>query len=308
MTVNVGPEKQAFAIHEDLLKSASKYFQVALDGKWTESKDKTFNLDEENAAVFGLFVQYLYNNEIKFSKGEDVDVFLVEAYLFAERREASKFKNAVMDALKSIWVTGDPAALPTLESAMLAFSESLPDSKLRKLIADKWAWVGDANKLHEEAIHPEFALEVFREVLVQRAVRAATVAAAANVAKSQQSHHGACGSYASHYCQRCYQNVPLQKPTQNIKEAEPPYLTAFCATYHDHETGDPTVCNSESCQIVIVPLAKTAQNDVIRSTASNVLAYKTESNTQTQHTEQHAPTYVDYDDGYDDYPFWWYDD
>lgn len=133
INILVDPRAQLFVVHERLLKQASHYFQAALDGDWAEAKTKEFRLREENADAFRLFVYYLYHNQISYTRHDDAELFLVEAYLLGERRQAVKFKNAVIDALSNFW-RNDDMRLPSLKAIMLCYNESLPDSRLRRFI------------------------------------------------------------------------------------------------------------------------------------------------------------------------------
>ena len=92
ITVLVGPNKNRFCIHENLLKLHSDYFRAALEGTWKEAITKTFTLSDENPDVFNLFVHWLYHMKSDWStasKDNDIEFLLVEAYLFAERRAVS---------------------------------------------------------------------------------------------------------------------------------------------------------------------------------------------------------------------------
>jgi len=118
-----------------------------------------------------LYVDWLYYQRIEYASSTDADVFLVEAYLVGDRRGSPKFKNAVMDVLKLLWLN---ERLPTTDAIMLAFSEETQSAHLRNLIVDKHAWEGKHEALLEQAtkhnndVHPNFALAGRTMVLVSK--------------------------------------------------------------------------------------------------------------------------------------------
>lgn len=131
-------------------------------------KTREFELAEENPAVFGLFVHHLYHEDdmIDFDKeSDDAEIFLIEAYLLGERRDAPAFTNAVLDALRTFW--GDSQTLPSPDSITLCYNESPSQPPIRRFIVDKWVYEGDVDDLDEsvEAVHPEFAFDFFKATL-----------------------------------------------------------------------------------------------------------------------------------------------
>jgi len=97
--VLVGPEAKSFKIHKALLVSKSDYFRKALSHGWKEATEGIFTLVEENTAIFGLFLAWLYSSKLHYVQEEDSLRLLVEACIFADRRGCPEFHNAVMDEI-----------------------------------------------------------------------------------------------------------------------------------------------------------------------------------------------------------------
>jgi len=77
LTLIVGPEAKHFTVqHADRLTSMSEYFRIALKGGWQEAKNDTFTLSEENASVFGFFLEWLYDPHLHYTATEDSFRFL----------------------------------------------------------------------------------------------------------------------------------------------------------------------------------------------------------------------------------------
>ena len=60
-TVEVGATKTKFVVHESLLVYHSEFFRAALKGRFAEAETKTVTLEDEDEAVFELFVFWLYH-------------------------------------------------------------------------------------------------------------------------------------------------------------------------------------------------------------------------------------------------------
>lgn len=56
----MGPDHVRFVVPESLLVHYSKFFRAALTGNFSEAKDKTVKLEEDDPKMFELFVHWLY--------------------------------------------------------------------------------------------------------------------------------------------------------------------------------------------------------------------------------------------------------
>lgn len=249
ITVLIGPQAKQYCVHEELLKASSQHFKAALEGGCQEAKNGVFKLDEENACIFELFLDWIYHGKIYYTtKYLDADLLLVELYLFGERRGCAVFQNEVVDEIASFLGKGDCEMTP--EAVFLLFSETTASSKVRRFIAEKIAWEGDAEKLlkqYREAaadVHPEFGLAVYG-ALLERLTTDATYAVYTSCGSSKAS---STSTYHSHNF-RC--NLPCcgKTPEMALKgtsskriagAGQAPYLkrAEFCSRYHIHATGE----------------------------------------------------------------------
>jgi len=245
-------------ILENLAKTHSEYFKVALDGAWAEAKSGTFELPEENPAVFGYFVDYMYNKKLRSGDlTEDTELFLIESYLLAERRGSVDYRNTIMDALKSIWIDGK---CPTLETILLVFNDSLDRSKLRRFIVDRCAWDISAKEVVSEdtlseGIVPGFCLGLSVALMKRYGAAEPDYSCAS---RGQHQEHGcncghafrhlssdSCNQYNNgvyrHTCSSCGLRIETWRAqndgTQFSKLSQSPYNKNFCAEYHEHAPG-----------------------------------------------------------------------
>lgn len=262
--VVVGPKKQEFSIHKSLAIGKSRYFAQALaSSRWKESKTGTFTLEDDNAAIFGCFVNWLYTGKVEYQKTPDAEILLIESYLFGERREAPAFCNAVLDCLHATW---SGAVLPTKDAIVLVFSESLEQSALRCLLVDKCVWNGAANALVQEhaldnSIPSGFALALCRSLLLRIKTGGKVTAVPKCLLTANGKHvcdHGTCGAsfpvnpeetsppnctrpWSCHKCKFCNLNYDTHARTLTTERlAYPdtaPFVGNFCKTYHKHDDG-----------------------------------------------------------------------
>jgi len=148
----VGPNESVFKAHEEFLRSKSEYFRTALEGNWREAIEGTFKFPDDNAAVFSLFIDWLYHSRIKFKliRSMSTDVYLAEAYFLGDKRGCRQFMNDILDALSLLWNSG---CLPSVDVIKLAFSQNIPAPHLRNLIIAKHAWEGAD---HETLVQQRF--------------------------------------------------------------------------------------------------------------------------------------------------------
>lgn len=221
VTVIVGEERRHFVFFRYILEQESEYFRTALSGPWQESASRTFELKEENAAVVTLFAAWLYCKKLIFTIEFDTDAFLVQSYLLGDRRGAPNFQNAVIDALNARWVNSEWKE-PKL--IMTVFDETAPSTKLRKLLADKWAWSvkpGERKSIIEtsRAIREEF------ETALCKAFLARLDDHDQDITKFYRC------SICSHTGLVTFAKMDFSMPAELHKA---PWLSDFCANYHEH--------------------------------------------------------------------------
>jgi len=237
LTLIIGPEAKHFVVHSDRLTCMSEYFRVALRGEWQEAKDDTFTLAEENAHVFGFFLEWLYDPHLNYSRSDDSFRFLVEAYLLGERRGVRAFRNVIISEINNRWPGN---VFSCLDIYTLVFTETAEDSKLRQLVIDHVVWEGkledvEARAKVGEVMHPELALGLYTGLL--RRVKPGF----------QTPRYDACTSgYPVHdfHCGRkgCGKTPELAHNQDEIsylaQVSSAPYKIDFCSRYHEHKPGE----------------------------------------------------------------------
>jgi len=157
--------------------------------------------------------------------------FLINAYIFAERRGAQVFQNVV---IREIAANFKPNEGTLFDVVNLVFSLTTPNSKLRRLVVDKVAWEGQAEAFQApdivDALPPAFAFGVCT------AIHARTKAN--NIPQCAYSpttgpHVPRCGN--STYCKA--ENAYEAKLCL-ADDGEAPYRKNFCTSYHEHKEGE----------------------------------------------------------------------
>lgn len=73
ITVYVGPTRQEFCIHKDILCHNSRYFAKALTGQFLEAQTRKVHLEDVHTILFKVFVAWLYTGKLTYeSSNPDV--------------------------------------------------------------------------------------------------------------------------------------------------------------------------------------------------------------------------------------------
>jgi hypothetical protein len=101
VTVNVSlhenAPKQPFLIHKNFICHYSPYFDAAFNGNFVEGETQTLDLEDTHPEVFGVFVQWLYTQQI-------IEPEESQRTLSQPRR------------LMSLWILADKVLVPRLQN------------------------------------------------------------------------------------------------------------------------------------------------------------------------------------------------
>ncbi|KAK4549438.1 hypothetical protein LTR36_006435 [Oleoguttula mirabilis] len=176
--VLVGPEKQAFTVHHDIINRRSAFFRAASSERWT-SVEKVIELPDDKSQVFARYLQCLYNNKTWFDDlsqprgmtGEgDFDLRanrtilrLVHAYILADKLQDLKSCNLIIDRL--IHDSDELQRIPNNYALNLIYNQTPKASPLRKLVVDFLVYEANAenDSYNMEDAPIEFLQEVIRE-------------------------------------------------------------------------------------------------------------------------------------------------
>ncbi|THZ08701.1 hypothetical protein D6C91_10073 [Aureobasidium pullulans] len=128
VVVEVGPEKQAFSIHKDLLCFYSDYFRGAFDSSFKEAAEGKSSLPTEDPAILDIFNGFIYTRQL---------------------RDATDFQgpDLLYGTLVALWIFGDKYIVPALQNkAIDAFKER--SDKLRSI-----AWDSHLRKIYDNTLH-----------------------------------------------------------------------------------------------------------------------------------------------------------
>jgi hypothetical protein len=108
-----GTEKKSFGVHQELICFHSPYFRAAFKGNFQEATTGEVLLDDVDSEVFGLFVQWLYAQDIVESICSDesstnqgkagtelpLTRYLIELWLLAEYPQVPMLQNYVLGVI-----------------------------------------------------------------------------------------------------------------------------------------------------------------------------------------------------------------
>lgn len=133
-------------MHQELICFYSPYFKAAFKGGFQEATTGEVVLDDVDAEVFGLFVQWLYTQDImdpdSSTTGETIKkqmpstTHLIELWLLAEYLQVPKLQNYVLKVIKE---REKPLDLQN-ESFHILYERTESGSILRKFFVDLLCW------------------------------------------------------------------------------------------------------------------------------------------------------------------------
>jgi hypothetical protein len=165
--------KQRFHIHKGLICQKSDFFNKLFNGGFKEAVTQSATLPEEHPKVFGIFVSWLYRDEIDKTITHDPlgPAILAELYFMAEKYVLPRLMDNTMDMIVEALKTQKQWPGPLTWTKV--YDRTKEGSKLRLLMARTCVWVivsypdDDPNWASEE-IHatlsscPEMLMDVIR--------------------------------------------------------------------------------------------------------------------------------------------------
>jgi hypothetical protein len=122
-------------LHEGIICARSEFFRRALGGNWAEREDRLVRFPEDCPKVFGIYVNFVYTNEIsaatELPAGEYAKVIqldneylaLSKLYVLCEKLQDTRAKNAITRAFiansakkdeQGIWYVPSPSMVNIL--------------------------------------------------------------------------------------------------------------------------------------------------------------------------------------------------
>ena len=145
VTLDVGPDKHTFHVHQEILFDYSPVFKAAFSGECRESSEHRMALPEDDPETVEHFMQWLYYNSLGLTKGVCSETWnerywqLARLNTFADKFDVGLLKNSIIDELFALAPKSD--AIPPQPSVIAYIYENTTQtSSLRKLIVAWYAW------------------------------------------------------------------------------------------------------------------------------------------------------------------------
>ncbi|PCH00554.1 BTB/POZ [Penicillium occitanis (nom. inval.)] len=167
--VLVGAEKKLFSVHEKLIRASSQFFDRAMSGAWLESAQRTIQLPEDEAEIFGIYVHWLYygtlpvcSNDSGLPENHEY-LKLVKAYTLGNKLMDMGFQNAAIDAIveKSISEEDGTRWYPVTEVVEFAYNNTRNSDPIRQLLVDLHVSFGHGDWLDYGNFDPESVPRAF---------------------------------------------------------------------------------------------------------------------------------------------------
>ncbi|KAJ5032331.1 uncharacterized protein L3040_008938 [Drepanopeziza brunnea f. sp. 'multigermtubi'] len=128
--IYVGKKRKHYAVHKKLICEKSEYFNAVFTGSFREN-DGEMSLEEVNAEVLRLFVDWLYSSRVSQQDTAEHLLNLFNLYIFAGKICDSNLSNRTMDAIRQIFYRcRDARTTPELALHIQPDSGGLPPSKI----------------------------------------------------------------------------------------------------------------------------------------------------------------------------------
>ncbi|KAL1797261.1 hypothetical protein ACET3X_003867 [Alternaria dauci] len=180
VVVEVGPECIKYNVQKAFLTHYSEYFSKALSGAWKEAQDQVVRLTDIEPAIFGLFIEWLYTQNLPNLTTLDANKidrssasWRIKLYVFADRFAVSRLRTALnLEIVKR----AAPPHTMIWDYAVInyAFANLSPTDPLLDLFVDLyyiyWDDMGDEfeDKDRFDELSREFLLRFFKRVGTER--------------------------------------------------------------------------------------------------------------------------------------------
>ena len=177
-TIIVGPDKDKFIIHQELLTYHSPYFRAALTGGFKEAKEKSVTLKDEHPRIFEFFMHWLYHGRLPNASdcvelfdnwrklnpaGEScTDNHLIDLYVFCDKHQIHKLKLSLIGELVTFHGVHENT-LPHISAVNHAFDHLPEKDPLNRYLVDVHAFYASDSVWDEEMVQrvsPKFLSSV----------------------------------------------------------------------------------------------------------------------------------------------------
>ncbi|GIZ43510.1 hypothetical protein CKM354_000673500 [Cercospora kikuchii] len=140
IAVHVGksPGKTLYAF-EATVRASSRFFDAALKKVWEEGRSREIHLPEHDPEIVKIYLNWVDIGELDYEDETDVErnesgVFyrLIHAFLLGDKLLAPDFKDAVTDAVASVYADG--LWMPGKGLRQILYENTMPGATLRRMV------------------------------------------------------------------------------------------------------------------------------------------------------------------------------
>ena len=173
VTLEVGPDKVIFHVHQNLLFDASPVFKAAFSSSFKEASERSMSLPEDDKDSVGRMIQWLYTRKydltISVCKETSGKRYMQLAKLntLAEKYGIYLLKNDIVDELFALTKPPGDTTPPQIPVIKHVYDNTPEGSSFRKLMVASCAyrinfkWYSlDTTKEHLANVSHEFAVDL----------------------------------------------------------------------------------------------------------------------------------------------------
>ena len=144
VTLDVGPDKHTFHVHQELLFKYSPDFKAAFSGACRESSEHRMALPEDDPETVDCFMQWLYFASLGLTEGVCSETWdkcywqLARLNTLADKFDVGLLKDPIIDELFALRMTAGRPPQPLVVAYI--YDNTTETSSLRKLIVGWYAW------------------------------------------------------------------------------------------------------------------------------------------------------------------------
>lgn len=160
----VGPNKEAFYIHESVIRKRGTFFDAAFKKEWKEGQERVVELSEDDADHFRLYVQWLYGGKVFCKEQTRRNHYKIAGlYALGEKVLDCEFQDNVMNAMlaachdENADFEEHPSsrAFPGEKAIAVVYEGTPANCPMRRLLVDYYVYFGGIDWAKDWATNPE---------------------------------------------------------------------------------------------------------------------------------------------------------
>ncbi|KAK3642402.1 hypothetical protein LTR56_010755 [Elasticomyces elasticus] len=145
--VLVGPTKQEFMVHKDVITSRSHFCKAATSERWSASGSQALKLPADDPDVFSGYLRCLYKDFVDIEDISKNQEQVINIYVLADKLGDATSKNIITDKYAE-W-SDSAYKIPDVELVNHAFNNTANNSQLRRMFVDFYVHEGSATILKD---------------------------------------------------------------------------------------------------------------------------------------------------------------